>query len=85
MFHTRGLTCQQSPQWYFIVTVKMAEFVGGGILNVIPKSCWFGSIFFFFCECTCPAEDKYDDTKENVCKELQHIFGQFPKYHLEQS
>jgi len=28
-----------------IVTIKVVEFVRGGILYVIPRSCWFDSIF----------------------------------------
>jgi hypothetical protein len=29
-----------------------------------------------------PTEDKSDDTKDNVYKELDRIFGQVPKYNM---
>jgi hypothetical protein len=29
-----------------------------------------------------PAEDKVDDMKESFCKELEHAFDKFPKYHM---
>jgi hypothetical protein len=29
-----------------------------------------------------PTEDKSDDTKDNLYEEIEHVFDQFPKYHI---
>jgi hypothetical protein len=29
-----------------------------------------------------PTQDKSDDTKDSFYKELEHVFDQFPKYHI---
>jgi hypothetical protein len=29
-----------------------------------------------------PVEDKTDDIKDSLYKELEHVFNQFPKYHM---
>jgi hypothetical protein len=29
-----------------------------------------------------PSEDKSDDTKDSFYEELEHVFNQFPKYHM---
>jgi len=29
-----------------------------------------------------PTEDKSDDTKDSFYEELEHVFNQFPKYHM---
>jgi hypothetical protein len=29
-----------------------------------------------------PTEDKTDDVMDSFCKELEHVFNEFPKYHM---
>jgi hypothetical protein len=29
-----------------------------------------------------PTEDEIDDMKDRFCKELEHVFDKFPKYHI---
>jgi hypothetical protein len=29
-----------------------------------------------------PTEDKSDDTRDSFYEELEHVFNQFPKYHM---
>jgi hypothetical protein len=62
-----------------ISTVKRVEFVSDRMLYITLKGCW--------CDITvlnvhAPTEDIGDVIKDSFYKEVEQVFGQFPRYHM---
>jgi hypothetical protein len=46
---------------------------------IILRGCWCDRILL---NLHAPTEDKIDDVKSSFCEELEHVFDEFPKYHM---
>jgi hypothetical protein len=62
-----------------ISAVKGVEFVNDRMSYVILRGCWFHIIVL---NVHIPTEDKIDNVKDSFYDQLEHIFDQFPKYHI---
>jgi hypothetical protein len=49
------------------------------MLYIILRGCWCDIIIL---NIHAPTEDKSSDTEDIFYKELEHVFSQFPKYHM---
>jgi exonuclease III len=62
-----------------IPAVKWVEFVNDRMSYIILSGCWFHIIVL---NVHAPTEDKIDDMKNGFYEELEHMFDNFPKYHM---
>jgi hypothetical protein len=54
------------------------EFAGDGMLYIILRGHWCDIVL----NVHAPKEDKIDDMKDSLDKELECVFDKFPKYHM---
>jgi hypothetical protein len=62
-----------------ISAVKRVKFVSDRMLHITLKGHWCVIIVL---NVHAPAEDKEDDIKDSLYKELEQVFDQFPSYHM---
>jgi hypothetical protein len=58
--------------------VKRVEIIGNRMLYIILRDRWCDVILNGYAL----PEEKSDDTKDSIYKEVKHVFDQFPKYHM---
>jgi len=61
-----------------ISAVKRVEFVSDRVPCVIRRGRWCGIVL----NVQASAEDKSEDTKDNLYKESESVFNHFPKYRM---
>jgi hypothetical protein len=61
-----------------ISAVQKVEFVSNRMWYIILRGRCYDIIVL---NVHAPTEDKIDDVKDSIYKELEHIFSKFPKYH----
>jgi hypothetical protein len=59
--------------------VKRVEFVSDKMSHVILRDRWCHIIVL---NVHVPTEDKNDDVKDSIYKELERVYDKFPKYHI---
>jgi hypothetical protein len=59
--------------------VKRVEFVSDRMSYILLRGRWCRVIVL---NVHAPLEDKVDGVKDIFCKELDRVFGKFPKYHM---
>jgi hypothetical protein len=80
----RGIRVMNWVQIFFIhkriiSAVKRVEFVSDRISYIILRGCWCDIIIL---NVHVPTEDRIDDVKDRLYKELEQVFNKFPKYHM---
>jgi hypothetical protein len=63
-----------------VSTDKRVESVNDRMPYIIPRGRWCDSIVL---SVQAPTEDKSDDIKDSSYEELEHLFDNFPNYHLD--
>jgi hypothetical protein len=58
--------------------VKRVTFITERISHIILRCRWYVTVL----NVHAPTEDMRDDTKDSFYEEIDHVFGQFPKYHM---
>jgi exonuclease III len=61
-----------------IRAVKRVEFISDRMSYITLRCHWFDIVLNMHI----PIEDKGDDTKDGFSKELEHVFDEFPQYHM---
>jgi hypothetical protein len=59
--------------------VKTVKFISYRMPFIIPRCCWCNIVL----NLDAPTEDKTDNTKNSFYEELEHVFTQFLKYHIQ--
>jgi hypothetical protein len=62
-----------------ISAVKRVEFVSGKMSYIILRGRWCDIVVL---NVRAPTMDKIDDMKDRFYEELEHVFNNFPKYHM---
>jgi hypothetical protein len=81
-FYEEGKQDHQSDTEFFIhkrfiSAIWRVEFINDRMLYIILRGCWC-NIIILNVHASC--KDKSDDVKDSFCKELCHVFDQFPRY-----
>jgi hypothetical protein len=63
-----------------VSAVKRVGLISDRMSHMILRGCWCDIIFL---NIHTPTEDKIDDLKDMFYEELEHVFDNFPKYHME--